>query len=183
MRFWQFRQPQNNLTMESFISIPLVAKVTPDIVITTATVPFNAHWIRNLAIPSATDIAYNPGFTGTQSSFEVWSFEQNQQRIDLYYSSLTVAQILALINAANSNVPGLGTAGDAVLVAGTVAVTIPGLTASNKVVLTRHIANTTSLTVEYQYAVTTNTLTITAAVAAGTINVADISTITYAVVA
>lgn len=169
--------------MEVFISIPLVAKVTPDLIPSTATVPFNARYIRNLGTPSAATIASNPDYTGTQSSFEVYSIDQNQPRTDLYYSSLTVAQILALISAANSNVPGLGTSGDAVLVAGTVAVTIPGLTTSSKAQLTRHIANTTTLTIEYQYAVTANTLTITAAVAAGTINVADVSTITYTIVA
>lgn len=165
--------------METFISIPVVAVDGVAPLVTTSNK--NVRFIEGYGLPTTGEIAQ---YATAAGAITIVSDQQNTStRPSRYLTTLTPAQILAAINAANSNVPGLGTAGDAVLVAGTVAVTIPGLTASNKVVLTRHIANTTSLTIEYQYAVTTNTLTITAAVAAGTINVADISTITYAVVA
>jgi hypothetical protein len=103
------------------------------------------------------------------------------EKIQFYYSTSTVAALQASLNA---SVVAVGAAGDATLVAGTVNVAITGLTSANKVLLTRHTAGgTVTATIEYFYVVTTGQLTITAAVAAGTINTADTSVITYAVVA
>jgi lysophospholipase L1-like esterase len=75
-----------------------------------------------------------------------------------------------------------GRVGQVALVAGTVAVTISGLTTSSRAFLTRVISNTTSLTTGYNAVCTSNTLTITADVSAGTINTADISTLNYLIV-
>lgn len=72
-----------------------------------------------------------------------------------------------------------GFMGQVALVTGTKAVTVSGVTTSTRCFLTRVIANTTSSTVDYNCACTANTVTITAALAAGTINTADISTMNY----
>lgn len=69
--------------------------------------------------------------------------------------------------------------GDATLVAGTLAITITGLTSSSRAQITRTVSSNTSLTTEYTAVCTSNTLTITADIAAGTINTADTSTLTY----
>lgn len=73
-------------------------------------------------------------------------------------------------------------AGDATLSSGTVAITISGLTSSSRAQITRTVASGSSLTTGITAVCTTNTLTITADVAAGTINTADNSTYTYVVI-
>lgn len=122
-------------------------------------------------------------FSTALTAVVVRTITYNQPNTTTYLTATATATAIAAYNAAQAGILGSGASGDAVLVAGTVAVTIPGLSTASKAILTRHIANTTTLTTGgYQYAVTANTLTITACVAAGTINVADISTITYAIV-
>lgn len=64
-----------------------------------------------------------------------------------------------------------------VLVAGTKALAVPGVTTTSKVLLTLAIPNTASSTIQYKAVCTANTVTITALIAAGTINAADISTL------
>lgn len=111
------------------------------------------------------------------------TIEQNTPRLRRYLTASSTASVNAAISAAAAGVLGSGVSGDATLVAGTVNVTIPGLTTNSKAVLTRHTAGgTVTSTVQYFYAVSANTLTITAAVAAGTINTADTSVVTYAIV-
>jgi len=73
-------------------------------------------------------------------------------------------------------------AGQATLVAGTIAITVPGVTTSSLAFVSLVTANTTTLTGNYRAVCTANTVTITALVAAGTINVADVSTLNYLVV-
>lgn len=72
--------------------------------------------------------------------------------------------------------------GNATLVAGTVAVSITGITTSSKAFVTRTVANNASLTTGLTAVCTTGTLTITADVAAGTINTADTSSYNYFVI-
>lgn len=144
-----------------------------------STASLNTLFVQDVSVPTASEIV---SFPTAAAAITYIRHDQNETRTRRYLTASTPAAVNAAINAASSGVLGAGASGDAVLVAGTVAVTIPGVTTASKVILTRHIANTTALTVEYQYAVTANTLTITAAVAAGTINVADVSTITYAIV-
>lgn len=73
-------------------------------------------------------------------------------------------------------------AGTATLVAGTVAITVSGVTTSSRAFVTLATPNTGSSTVKFQAVCTANTVTITALVAAGTINTADISVVNYFVV-
>lgn len=75
-----------------------------------------------------------------------------------------------------------GRVGQVALVAGTKAITITGLTTSSRAFVTLVTPNTTTLTVTYQAVCTADTLTLRANVAAGTINVADISTLNYFVI-
>lgn len=103
--------------------------------------------------------------------------DQDNNVVDIkkYQVSNTVASI---VSAANSPI-GAVSSGQTALVAGTIAITIPGLTTANKGFLTRAVSNTTTSTVEYRAVCTANTLTLTADLAAGTINVADISTLNW----
>lgn len=74
-----------------------------------------------------------------------------------------------------------GRSGSAQLSSGTIAVTITGLTTSSRAFVQRTAASGTTLTTGETAVCTTNTLTITADVAAGTINTADNSTYNYVV--
>lgn len=158
------------------ISVTLLAS---DNSANTTVISLNTAYIQDVSLPVASEVA---AFSTAAAAITYINKDQNETRTRRYLTASTVAAINSAIASASAGVLGGGVSGDAVLVAGTVAVTIPGLTTASKVILTRHIANTVTLTVEYQYAVTANTLTITAAVAAGTINVADVSTITYCIV-
>lgn len=163
--------------MEVFISIPLVATDGNVPVITT--VNKNVRFIETYEAPTASEIAQFPTAAGV---LLIRKNDQNAStRTSRYLTSLTPTQILAAINAANSNVAGLGTSGQVALVAGTKAITIPGLTTSNLGFVQLVAPNTASLTIQYKAVCTANTLTITALVAAGTINAADISTVNYAI--
>jgi hypothetical protein len=75
----------------------------------------------------------------------------------------------------------LSTAGTTTLIAGTKAISIPGLTASSIAWFQVTNQNTAAATVQYSAVCTTNTLTIKALTSAGnnTINTADISTGVY----
>jgi len=146
---------------------------------TTAT-NINPAFIESVEAASADDIT---SFPTALSKIVVNTINYNQPATYTLLSATAVATVNTAIAAAQSGTLGGGASGDATLVAGTKDVTIPGLTTSSKVILTRHTAGgTVTSTVEYFYVVAANTLTITAAVAAGTINTADTSVITYAVV-
>lgn len=73
-------------------------------------------------------------------------------------------------------------AGQATLVAGTIAITVTGVTTSSLAFVSLVAANTTTSTGNYRVVCTANTVTITALVAAGTINNVDVSTLNYLVV-
>lgn len=75
-----------------------------------------------------------------------------------------------------------GTVGQVALVSGTKAITITGITTSSRTFVTLVSATGTSLTTAYQAVCTSNTLTLQANVAAGTINIADGSTLNYWVI-
>lgn len=97
-------------------------------------------------------------------------------------TATATATVLSAISAAQAGTLGAGVSGLATLVAGTKAITIAGLTSASVAVGSLVTPNTGSSTVKFSFACTTNTLTITALVAAGTINVADISVMSYAIV-
>ncbi|MBS1915656.1 MAG: SGNH/GDSL hydrolase family protein [Bacteroidetes bacterium] len=75
-----------------------------------------------------------------------------------------------------------GIVGQTTLVSGTKAITITGLTTSSRAFITLVTPSGTSLTTTYQAVCTSNTLTIQANVAAGTINTADGSTLNYIII-
>lgn len=72
--------------------------------------------------------------------------------------------------------------GQTTLVAGTKAITISGLTTSSRAIITLVTPSGASSTIQYQAVCTSNTLTIQANVAAGTINTSDGSTVNYLVI-
>lgn len=72
-----------------------------------------------------------------------------------------------------------GFMGQTALVLGTKAVTVSGVTTSTRCFVSRAVGSGGSLTVKYDCACTANTVTITAEVAADTINTSDVSTINY----
>ena len=75
-------------------------------------------------------------------------------------------------------------AGQATLVAGTLAITVPGVTTSSLafVSIVSSVPGAGSLTVSHRAVCTANTVTITALVAAGTINILDLSVVNYLVI-
>lgn len=75
-----------------------------------------------------------------------------------------------------------GRVGNTTLSAGTIAITISGLTTSSRAFVTRTVASGTTLTTGVTAVCTSNTLTITADVAAGTINTADGSSYNYFII-
>lgn len=72
-----------------------------------------------------------------------------------------------------------GFMGQAALTAGTNAITVSGVTTSSRCFVQLVTPSGTTLTTEYQCVCTSNTVTIQANVAAGTINTADASTLNY----
>jgi len=140
----------------------------------------NASFVQSVRAAYPEEIAAYPT---ALTAITVNYTNYNQPATVTYLVATATATVAAAVSAAQAGVLGVSVSGDATLVAGTVNVAIPGLTTSSKIVLTRHTAGgTVTSTVEYFYVVTANQLTITAAVAAGTINTADTSVITYAVV-
>lgn len=110
--------------------------------------------------------------------------QQQSTRTKEILSSSTPAQIAALITSANAGTPGLGSSGKVTLVAGTAAVTIPGLTTNNVGLVSLVSPANGALTVKFSGSATAaNTFTITALLAAGTINTADTSVVAYEIVA
>ena len=95
--------------------------------------------------------------------------------------NLTVENNLTIAAGGKLNV-GTTIAGQVVLVAGTLAITVAGVTTSSLAFVTLVTPNTGTLTVKFKAVCTANTVTITALIAAGTINIADISTVNYLVV-
>lgn len=158
-----------------FIDLPLIAVEDKA---TTATVTKNSNFVEGVRALSTSEAA-NTLYTGANAVVEVRK-EANYPLSEIakkYFTSSTVAAVKALLNSAVSGVSGNG---QVALVAGTKAITIPGITsANNKAFVQLVTPNTASSTIQYKAVITNDTLTITALVAAGTINVADISTVSY----
>lgn len=144
-----------------------------------ATIYPNTLEVQSVRAATAGDIA---SFPSAVSAVTIRTIEQNTPRIRRYLSSSSVATVNAAIAAANAGVLGSGVSGQTTLVAGTKAITINGLTTSSLAVLQLVSPSGASSTVQYKAVCTANTLTITALVAAGTINTSDVSVINYAIV-
>jgi len=161
-----------------FITVPVVA-VDRNGSASGTTANLNTALIQSYTAASAGEIAAFP--SALSQIIYIEDVQAASTRTKEILSSSTPAQIAALIVAANAGVVGLGTSGQTTLVSGTKAITIAGLTSSNLGFISLVASNTGSSTVTYQAVCTTNTLTLRANVAAGTINVADVSTVNYAI--
>lgn len=75
-----------------------------------------------------------------------------------------------------------GSLGQTTLVAGTKAISITGITTATRAFVQLVTPNGVSLTVQYQAVCTAGTLTIQANIAAGTINVSDVSVLNYVII-
>lgn len=82
----------------------------------------------------------------------------------------------------DQQVPAAMSSGQTTLVAGTKAITVTGTTTSSKAFISLVSPSNTSLTTIYQGVCTSNTITIQANIAAGTINTADTSVVNYLVI-
>lgn len=156
-----------------------VVLVASDNSANTATVNLNPVWVQDVLPANSSDTG---SFSTAQTAILYIIYEQNQRRTRRLLTASSVATVTAAIAAAQANVLGAGQSGQTALVAGTKAITIPGLTTSSIALVSLVASNTGSSTVTYQAVCTANTLTLRANVAAGTINVADISTVNYAIV-
>lgn len=142
-----------NTASPTFTGTP--AAPTPGSNVNTTQIPTTA-WTNTFYAAKA-----SPTFTGT---------------VTLPITSFGLASKIGIVEGTG------GRTGVTTLTAGTVAITITGLTTSSRAFLQRTTSSGTTLTIEYNAVCTSNTLTITADVAAGTINTADGSTLNYLVV-
>lgn len=156
--------------MGVFVSLPLVGEDGSPV---SKTVVKNSSYFKDIRSLTAAELVDFP--TGL-SVIESQIYKGLQEGVHVYVSSSTVAAVQAAVN---SPVAGVASVGQVALVAGTLAITIPGLTTSNRGFVSLVASATGSSTVTYQAVCTANTLTLRANVAAGTINVADVSTVNY----
>lgn len=143
-----------------------------------STVQFNSLFVQDLSLPTASEVV---AFSTAACAITYIHHDQNEVRTRRYLTASTVAAVAALILASGST-GAVGSSGQTTLVAGTKAITITGLTTSSIALVTLVSSLTGSSTVTYQAVCTANTLTLRANVAAGTINVADVSILNYAIV-
>lgn len=106
--------------------------------------------------------------------------------VEIYYADGTTVPVSAIVTIYTAGIRKVDPilyqslrGGTAILAAGTKAISIPGLTTTSRAFTQRTISGNTTLTTGYNAVCTTNTLTITADLAAGTINTADTSTLNY----
>lgn len=142
-----------------------------------STVSFNSAMVQDVSSPTASEVATYPT---AAAAITYIRHDQNELRTRRYLTASTVAAVNALIQASNFAI-GSGVSGQTTLVAGTKAITIPGLTTSSLGFVQLVSPSSASSTIQYKAVCTANTLTITALVAAGTINASDVSTVNYAI--
>lgn len=141
-----------NIASPTFTGTP--AAPTPGSNVNTTQIPTTA-WTNTFYAAKA-----SPTFTGT---------------VTLPITSFGLASKIGIVEGTG------GRTGVTTLVAGTVAITITGLTTSSRAFIQRTTSSGTTLTIEYNAVCTSNTLTITADIAAGTINTADTSSLNYVI--
>lgn len=160
--------------MDSFIGLSIVGIDTTAKV---STEQINTRYIKKVRAVSTSEALV---FTTANSVVILETKPYLEEAKDhLYFSDSTVSAVTA---AANSTIPGSSTSGQVALVAGTKAITVPGVTTSSKAFVSLVSPSSASLTVDTQAVCTANTVTITALVAAKTINTADVSTVNYLVI-
>lgn len=143
----------------------------------TSTVQLNAQYVQAIGAPSASEIVSYPTAAAAVTYIV---YEQNTPKTRRLLTASTQAAVTALVNASNFAV-GSGVSGQTALVAGTKAITIQGLTTASLGFVQLVSPSSASSTIQYKAVCTADTLTITALVAAGTINASDVSTVNYAI--
>lgn len=157
--------------MDAFVSLPLVGK---DQTALSVTVLKNSHYFESVRTITANEAAM---FTTANSAIEVKHRVGLEDKLTVYFSSSSVAAVTAAINSA---VPGVVSSGQTTLVAGTKAITISGLTTTNKAIVSLVAQGGTSTGVfEFAGVCTSGTLTITAVDVTGTKVATDTSVVNY----
>lgn len=157
--------------MDAFISLPLVGVDSKP---SSSTVVKNAKYVETIRSLTASEALQYP--TGN-AVVDIKKMVALQEEVHHYFTSLSVS---AVQSALNSAIAGVVTNGQGTLVAGVLAVTVPGLTTSNKGFSQLVIQAGTSTTVyEYKAVCTANTLTITAVTVAGATVTTDTSVVNY----
>lgn len=161
--------------MDAFISVPLVAV---DQSVDTSTPSINASLIQAIRALSTAEAA-NPTYSGGNAIVELRS-EKTFSLSEAVKRLVSSSSVSALTSAANSAIAGQVTNGQVTLVAGVAAITVPGVTTSNKGFTSLAAQGGTSTAVyEYRIACTANTVTITAVTVAGAAVTTDTSVINY----
>lgn len=163
--------------MEIFVNLPLVAI---DDKKSTASPNKNPRYFEGVRALTAAETANTNLYSGANAVVEIRNMDSlpASEKVKKYYTTASVATVLA----AAASALGASYKGSAVLVAGTKAISVPGVTAANNVAFVQlQSPSGASSTVQYKAVVTTDTVTITALVAAGTINTSDVSTVGYVV--
>lgn len=157
--------------MDAFVSLPLVGKDSSPV---SGTVLKNSHYFDGVRSVSANEALL---FPTANSAVEYIKHVGLEEKIVTYFSTSSVAAVTAAINSA---VPGVVSSGQTTLVAGTKAVTISGLTTTNKAIVSLVAQGGTSTGVyEYAGVCTANTLTITAVDVTGTKVATDTAVVNY----
>jgi len=167
--------PHRNHHIMGLLSVTLLAI---DGSANTTTIYLNPDYIIRVRPASATEITNFPTAL-TSITIKDLTYQSPVER--KYLTATATATVASAIASAQSGVLGSGVSGQTTLVAGTKAITITGLTTSSLAFVQLVTPNTASSTIQYKAVCTANTLTITALVAAGTINASDVSTVNYAI--
>jgi len=160
----------------AFLSVVLVAVDNSS---NTTTISLNPSDIIEIRPASAEEILQYPTAV-TTIEYKDLVYQSPVKR--KAYTATATATVLASVAAAQTGVLGSGASGQTTLIAGTKAITIAGLTTRSIALVSLVSSLTGSLTVTYQAVCTDNTLTLQANVAAGTINVNDVSVLNWAIV-
>lgn len=174
-------QPSNvaqNITFNNIMALFQVTPVARNDNGYTTVKNFNPIDVQDIRAASTGEIA---SFPTALTAVVIRSISYNQPITTTYLTATTTVTALAAFSAAQSGVLGSGVSGQTTLVAGTKAITITGLTTSSIALVSLVSSLTGSSTVTYQAVCTANTLTLRANVAAGTINIADVSILNYAI--
>lgn len=157
--------------MDAFVSLPLVGIDSKPVSITVVKNTNYIESIRSLVASEAT------AYPTANAVVEIKKLVALQEEVHKFFTSSTVS---AVQSAVNSAIAGVVTNGQVTLVAGTLAITVPGLTTANKGFTALAAQGGTSTAVyQYRAVCTANTLTITAVTVAGAAVTTDTSVVNY----
>lgn len=183
--YWHLLFPTENVITPTITSNNYTVLAAYQVVLLSAVLAANA----TLTLPAATNYKGEQiRIWNTNTTAFTWTFAGGTVKDSTGTTTTVVSSgwITLVSDATNWNISATSTTGarigTATLVAGTIAVSIAGITSSSKAFATRTVAAGTTLTTGITAVCTAGTLTITADVAAGTINTADTSTYNYQVI-